>query len=146
MWKLNWKLLAKMNKYPRLDRWTKTCILSFLKQGDLGIPKNYRCITLTSIATKIYNALVCNGIELNIEKILWKNQIGFRRNRSTTSQILTIHRILEGNRAKPLRQQYYSSTCPSCNGGGVIGVMVIVVGNGHGDTSSNPEQDWLHFT
>ena len=26
------------------------------------------------------------------------------------------------------------------------GVMVIVVGNGHGDTSSNPERDWLHFT
>ena len=26
------------------------------------------------------------------------------------------------------------------------GVMVIVVENGHGDTSSNPEQDWLHFT
>ena len=26
------------------------------------------------------------------------------------------------------------------------GVMVIVVGNGHGDTSSNPGWDWLHFT
>ena len=26
------------------------------------------------------------------------------------------------------------------------GVMVIVVGNGHGDTSSNPGRDWLHFT
>ena len=26
------------------------------------------------------------------------------------------------------------------------GVMVIVVGNGHGDTSSNPGQDWLHIT
>ena len=26
------------------------------------------------------------------------------------------------------------------------GVMVIVVGNGHGDTSSNPERDWLHST
>ena len=26
------------------------------------------------------------------------------------------------------------------------GVMVIVVGNGHGDTSSNPERDWSHFT
>ena len=26
------------------------------------------------------------------------------------------------------------------------GVMVIVVGNGHGDTSSNLGQDWLHFT
>ena len=26
------------------------------------------------------------------------------------------------------------------------GVMVIVVGNGHGDTSSNPGREWLHFT
>ena len=26
------------------------------------------------------------------------------------------------------------------------GVMVIVVGNGHGYTSSNPGRDWLHFT
>ena len=29
---------------------------------------------------------------------------------------------------------------------GAHGVMVIVVGNGHGDTSSNPGQGWLHFT
>ena len=26
------------------------------------------------------------------------------------------------------------------------GVMVIVVGNGHSDTSSNPGRDWLNFT
>ena len=30
--------------------------------------------------------------------------------------------------------------------GGACGVMVIVIGNGHGDTSSNPGRDWLHFT
>ena len=30
--------------------------------------------------------------------------------------------------------------------GGARGEMVIVVGNGHGDTSSNPGRDWLHFT
>ena len=30
--------------------------------------------------------------------------------------------------------------------GGARSVMVIVAGNGHGDTSSNPGQDWLHFT
>ena len=30
--------------------------------------------------------------------------------------------------------------------GGVRGVMVIVVENGHGDTSSNPGRDWSHFT
>ena len=26
------------------------------------------------------------------------------------------------------------------------GAMVIVAGYGHGDTSSNPGRDWLHFT
>ena len=30
--------------------------------------------------------------------------------------------------------------------GSVRGVMVIVVGNGHSDTSSNPGRDRLHFT
>ena len=29
---------------------------------------------------------------------------------------------------------------------GARGIMVIVVGNEHGDTSSNPGRDWLHFT
>ena len=30
--------------------------------------------------------------------------------------------------------------------GGARGVMVLVVGNGHGDTSSNSGRVWLHFT
>ena len=30
--------------------------------------------------------------------------------------------------------------------GGAYGVMVIVIGNGHSDTSSNLGQDWMHFT
>ena len=76
--------------------WTKGCILPFPKKGDLGQAKNYRGITLTSIAAKIYNALLRNHIEPKIDHILRKNQNGFRRNRSTTSQILTIRRILEG--------------------------------------------------
>ena len=29
---------------------------------------------------------------------------------------------------------------------GARGVMVIVIRNGHGDLSSNPGRDWLHFT
>ena len=58
---------------------------------------------LTSIAAKIYNALLRNHIEPKIENILRKNQNGFQRNRSTTSQILTIRRILEGIRAKNLQ-------------------------------------------
>ena len=34
----------------------------------------------------------------------------------------------------------------SPHGRGARGVMVIVVGNGHGDTSSNPGRGLLHFT
>ena len=30
--------------------------------------------------------------------------------------------------------------------GGARGVIVIVIGNGHGDSSSNPGREWLHFT
>ena len=39
----------------------------------------------------------------------------------------------------------FTETTIKSQSGGARGVMVIVVGNGHGDTSSNPGQDWLHF-
>ena len=50
--------------------------------------------------------------------------------------------------------EYYLSALDSntsnhltvCKQGGARGVMVIVAGYGHGDTSSNPEPDWLYFT
>ena len=93
---------AVYNQNP-IDRWMKGCILPLPKKGDLRLAKNYRGITLTSIAAKIYNALLRNRIEPKIDNILRKNQNGFRRNRSTTSQILTIRRILEGVRAKNLQ-------------------------------------------
>ena len=67
------------------DRWMKGCIPPFPKKGDLGIAKNYRGITLTSITAKIYNALLGNRIEPKIDNILRKNQNGFRRNRFMTS-------------------------------------------------------------
>ena len=85
-----------------IDRWMKGCFLPFSKKGDFRLAKNYQGITLTSIA-KIYNALQRNRMEPKIDNILKKNQNGFRRNRSTTSQILTIRRILEGLRAKNLQ-------------------------------------------
>ena len=39
-----------------IDRQMKGCIHPFPKKGDLGLAKNYRGITLTSIAAKIFNA------------------------------------------------------------------------------------------
>ena len=69
----------------------KGCIPPFPKKGDLGLAKHYRGITLTSIAVKISNVLLRNRIEPKIDNILRKNQNGFQRNRSITSQILTIY-------------------------------------------------------
>ena len=100
-------------KYGRPDNLMTYCsdtvmpyiikILPFPKKGNLGLAKNYRGITLTSIAAKMYNALLHNRIKPKIDNILRKNQNGSWRNRSTMSQILTICRILEGVRAKNLQ-------------------------------------------
>ena len=75
---LDIKLGPVYNQNP-IDRWMKGCILPFPKKGDLGLVKNYRGITLTSIAAKIYNALLRNRIEPKIDNILRKNQNGFRK-------------------------------------------------------------------
>ena len=85
-----------------IDRWTEGFILPFPKKGDLSIAKNYRGITLTAISAKIYNFLLLNRIRPEVDPILRKNQNGFRSNRSTSGQILTIRRILEGVHAKNL--------------------------------------------
>ena len=84
------------------DRWRDASSLS-LKKGDIWLANKYRGITLTSIAAKIYNALLWNRIEPKIDNIFRKNQNGFRRNRSPSSQILTISRFLEGVREKNLQ-------------------------------------------
>ena len=86
-----------------IEKWSEGCIIPFPKKGDLGLTKNYRGITLTPIAAKIYNSLLLNRIQPEIEKVLRKNQNGFRRERSTVGQILTVRRVIEGVRAKNLQ-------------------------------------------
>ena len=85
-----------------IEAWREGCILPFPKKGDLSIPSNYRGITLTSIAAKIYNKMLLNRIQPEIEKVLRKNQNGFRKDRSTTGQILTIRRLIEGIKSQNL--------------------------------------------
>ena len=42
---------------------SKGSILSFPKKADLTKPENYRGITLTCIAAKIYNTILSNNIQ-----------------------------------------------------------------------------------
>ena len=48
-----------------------------------------------AIAAKLYNKMILNRLVHFIEPILRKNQNGFRRGRSTLSQILCLRRIIE---------------------------------------------------
>ena len=61
----------------KIDRWIKGCILLFPEKGDFGLAKNYRGITLTSRAAKIYNALLRNRIKPKIENILGRTKMAF---------------------------------------------------------------------
>jgi hypothetical protein len=65
------------------------------KKGDLSLPSNYRGISLSSIAAKIYNKLILNRLIPFVGPILRKNQNGFRRGRTTLSQILCLRRLIE---------------------------------------------------
>ena len=78
------------------DAWVKGGIIPFPKKGDLGKTSNYRGITLTAIAAKIYNRMLLNRIRPHIDPRLRINQNGFRKDRSTAVQILTIRRLIEG--------------------------------------------------
>ncbi|KAI8498644.1 hypothetical protein Bbelb_238460 [Branchiostoma belcheri] len=75
--------------------WLKGGIIPVPKKGDLTCAANYRGITLIPIAAKIYNKLLLNRIVPAVDPLLRRNQNGFRRGRSTISQILSIRRIIE---------------------------------------------------
>ena len=61
---------SAMYNQNTIEGWTKDYILLFPKKGDTGITKNYRGITLISIVVKVYNVLLLNCIQSEIEEIL----------------------------------------------------------------------------
>lgn len=74
---------------------SKSSIIPLPKKGDLQLPQNYRGITLSPLASKVYNSMLLNRISPHLDPILRRNQNGFRKGRSTLPQILAIRRIIE---------------------------------------------------
>ena len=92
-------LLEVCNKTMHQDKadiWVKSGLVPLPKKGDLGYAKQYRGISLSVIAAKIYNKMILLRLRPHVEPILRINQNGFRPGRSTLSQILTIRRLIEG--------------------------------------------------
>ena len=79
----------------RPDEWGISGIVPVPKKGDLTKCTNYRGISLTQIASKIYNRLILNRIRPAIDKIIRPNQNGFRPGRSTSSHLLALRRVIE---------------------------------------------------
>ena len=89
------------NQKP-VDIWRQSCIIPLLKKVDLRLATNYKAISLTAIAAKIYEKLLLNRIRVVLENILRDNQNGFRGKRSTTAQIFMPRRNIEGVKQKQL--------------------------------------------
>jgi len=88
------QLVFDEGKAPK--QWTTGLIIPIPKKGNLELMTNYRGITLTSIAAKLYNRVLLNRIQSPIDKALRKNQAGFRTGRSCIQQINILRRIMEG--------------------------------------------------
>ena len=96
--KVKKSLLSFCNKSysgNRPKEWGFSGITPIPKKGNLTITDNYRGISLTQVASKIYNSCLLNHVRAVIDKVLWPNQNGFQKGRSTTSHILALHRIVE---------------------------------------------------
>ena len=77
-------------------QWSIINLVPVPKTGDLGIPENYRGISLSSVFSKTVNKMILNRIQPKIDPHLRRNQNGFRPGRSTTTHILALRRLIEG--------------------------------------------------
>ena len=84
-----------LNTFDAPQLWLNSEIVPLPKKGNLTLQQNYRGISLTQIAAKIYNKLLLNRIFPAVNPILRRNQNGFRKGRSTITQILALRRIIE---------------------------------------------------
>ena len=80
----------RTGKYP--SKWKIAKVIALHKKGDKKTLINYRPVSLLAVAGMILEKVVALQIEEYFEKnnLLGKFQFGFRRNKSTISELLTL--------------------------------------------------------
>jgi sorting nexin-29 len=80
------------------QQWNEGIICSVYKKGDRLNCNNYRPITLSNIAYKIFAILLNKRLIENIENKLEDNQMGFCPSRSIIDNIFIVRQIYEKSR------------------------------------------------
>ena len=77
--------------------WAKSILVPIFKKGDPNSPDNYRGISLSSIVSKIYTAVLDHRLSEWIErnKVLLEEQAGFRKSYSCTDHIFTLSAMVQ---------------------------------------------------
>ena len=72
------------------DDWKTANVVPIFKKGDRNRPEDYRPVSLTSIACKILEHIVCSSIHRHLEahSILTDAQHGLRKRRSCETQLI----------------------------------------------------------
>ena len=81
--------------YQWPDLWSTSLIIPIPKKEDLKKCSNYRTISFISHTSNILLRSILNRLIPQAEDILAEEQAGFRKNRSTTEQILNCRLIME---------------------------------------------------
>ena len=80
-------------EWPTL--WTQSLVITLPKQGNLQQYQNYQMINLISHPSKVMLKIILNSLKPQAEKIVAKEQAGFRAVRSTTEQIFNLWILCE---------------------------------------------------
>ena len=92
---------AVLNQKETPKQWRENIIIPILKKASKHM-KDFRGITLMSIAGKLYNKILLNRICEPIDNILRPFQAGFRKGRNCLEQIHIFRRLLEAYDQHPL--------------------------------------------
>ena len=90
-----------LTEHIKPKQWSQSAIKPIPKKANANL-KQHRGISLNSIAAKLYNKMLLNRIQPHVDPILSWTQAGFRKSRSTLSNILALRRIIEGLKDKNL--------------------------------------------
>ncbi|CAH2320194.1 rna-directed dna polymerase from mobile element jockey-like [Pelobates cultripes] len=75
------------------EDWRKADVVPIFKKGSKSLPGNYRPVSLTSVAGKIFERLLRDNIQEFLEKnmIISKNQHGFMKHRSCQTNLIAFY-------------------------------------------------------